>query len=141
MSTKEKSVRAAREARRLFAAFRRTRPFWGGLWTIVAGAWIVKMMSFPLGIALNGGWSYSSGYVIGAGLIVFGLMAWVAPRYRMLAGVASFILAIVAFPVADLGGYLVGSIVGISGASMILAWGDKPQKAGKRRSGGEEIAA
>ncbi|MCA1983325.1 DUF6114 domain-containing protein [Nocardioides nematodiphilus] len=129
------ATKARREARILFAAFRRSRPFWGGLWTIVAGAWIVKVMSFPLGIALNGGWSYSAGYVVGGSLIVFGVVAWLAPNYRMLAGVVAFLLAIAAFPVADLGGYLVGSLLGIVGSSMIIAWGDKPARLerGRRR--------
>lgn len=129
------ATKARREARVLFAAFRRSRPFWGGLWTIVAGAWIVKVMSFPLGIALNGGWSYSAGYVVGGSLIVFGVVAWLAPNYRMLAGVVAFLLAIAAFPVADLGGYLVGSLLGIVGSSMIIAWGDKPARLerGRRR--------
>ncbi|MGZ4451799.1 MAG: DUF6114 domain-containing protein [Nocardioides sp.] len=129
------TTKALREARILFAAFRRSRPFWGGLWTIVAGAWIVKVMSFPLGIALNGGWSYSAGYVVGGSLIVFGVVAWLAPNYRMLAGVVAFLLAIAAFPVADLGGYLVGSLLGIVGSSMIIAWGDKPARLerGRRR--------
>jgi hypothetical protein len=96
-------------------------------------------MSFPIGIALNGGWSYSSGYVVGTGLIVFGLTTWAAPRYKVLAGLVSFVLAIVAFPVADLGGYLVGSLVGVVGSSMTLAWGDKPEKV--RKSGTDRAAA
>jgi len=129
------AMKALHEARVLFAAFRRSRPFWGGLWTIIAGAWIVKVMSFPIGIALNGGWSYSAGYVVGGSLMVFGVIAWLAPNYRMLAGVVTFLLAIAAFPVADLGGYLVGSLLGIVGSSMIIAWGDKPARLerGRRR--------
>ncbi|HEY9371310.1 DUF6114 domain-containing protein, partial [Streptomyces sp.] len=59
-----------------FRAWRRTRPFWGALWLIVAGAWIIYWMSFDIGIALTGGWSYSAGYVMGGALIMFGLVTW-----------------------------------------------------------------
>ena len=116
--------------RRWFRAFRRTRPFWGGLWTMVAGAEIIKAMSFEIGLALTGGWSYSAGYVMGGGLILFGLVAWFAPHYRGLAGVLAFLIALGAFPTANLGGYLFGSVVGVVGASMIWSWG--PKKPSKR---------
>ncbi|MGZ4451797.1 MAG: DUF6114 domain-containing protein [Nocardioides sp.] len=111
--------------RQWFRAFRRTRPFWGGLWTMVAGAEIIKAMSFDIGLALTGGWSYSAGYVMGGGLILFGLVAWFAPHYRGLTGILAFLVALGAFPAANLGGYLFGSVVGVVGASMIWSWGPK----------------
>ena len=114
--------RAARGVARLvgviwrwFRAWRRTRPFWGGLWTILAGLEIIKAMSFSIGLALTGGWGYSAGYVMGGGLVLFGLVAWLAPFYRSLAGVAAFLIALGAFPTANLGGYLIGSVLGIIG--------------------------
>lgn len=115
-----------------FRAFRRTRPFWGGLWTMVAGAWIVRMMSSDLMLAFSGGWSYSAGYILGGALVSFGLVAWFAPHYRSLVGIFAFVVALAAFPAANLGGYLVGSVLGIIGGSMIWAWGDKPPKDAKR---------
>ena len=117
--------------RQWFRAFRRTRPFWGGLWTIVAGAEIIKAMSFQIGLALTGGWSYSAGYVMGGALILFGLVAWFAPHYRGLAGILAFLIALGAFPTANLGGYLFGSVLGVVGASMIWSWG--PKRPSKRQ--------
>lgn len=121
-----------------FAAFRRTRPFWGGLWTMLGGLWIVRMMSFDLLLAVSGGWSYSAGYVLGGALVLFGLVAWFAPHYRSLVGVLAFLVALVAFVAANLGGYLVGTVLGIVGGSMIWAWGEKKPKpatrAGRRRA-------
>lgn len=115
-----------------FRAFRRTRPFWGGLWTMLAGAWIIRIMSSDLMLAFSGGWSYSAGYILGGALISFGLVAWFAPHYRSLVGIFAFVVALVAFPAANLGGYLVGSVLGIIGGSMIWAWGEKPPKRAKR---------
>jgi hypothetical protein len=119
---------------RWFAAFRRTRPFWGGLWMILAGLWIVRAMNFSIGLALTGGWSFAAGYVMGGGLILFGLVAWVAPHYRTLTGLVGFLIAVGAFPTANLGGYLVGSVLGVIGASMVWAWGEKkPRRERSRR--------
>lgn len=116
---------ALRSAWRVFRDWRRTRPFWGGLWTILAGLWIIRAMSFSFGLALTGGWSYSAGYVMGGGLVLFGLTSWFAPHYKGLCGVAAFLIALGAFPTANLGGYLVGSVLGVVGSSMIWSWGPK----------------
>lgn len=117
-------------ARTWFRAWRRTRPFWGGLWTVLAGLEIVKAMSFSIGLALTGGWSHSAGYVMGGGLVLFGLTAWFAPHYRGLAGILAFLIALGAFPWANLGGYVLGSVLGIVGSSMIWSWG--PKRPGRR---------
>lgn len=121
-------LRTLNTARLWFRSWRRTRPFWGGLWTILAGLWIIRAMSFSFGLALTGGWSYSAGYVMGGGLALFGLVAWFAPFYKSLAGVVGFLIALAAFPTANLGGYLIGSVIGIVGASMIWAWGPKKRR-------------
>lgn len=118
------------EARVVFRALRRTRPFWGGLWCILAGLWIIRAMNFSIGIALAGSWPQVAGILTGAGLVLFGLVVWVAPIYRGLMGVFAMILALLAFPMANLGGFLIGSVLGIFGASMILSWGDKPTRRG-----------
>lgn len=128
-------------ARRVFRDWRRTRPFWGGLWTILAGLWIVRAMSFSIGLALTGGWSYSAGYVMGGGLVLFGLTAWFAPYYRGLCGIAAFLIALGAFPTANLGGFLVGSVLGVVGSSMIWSWGPKKPRARGKRVGEPAVEA
>ncbi|UDY23201.1 DUF6114 domain-containing protein [Nocardioides sp. Kera G14] len=133
--------RSLNDARLSFRAFRRTRPFWGGLWTILAGVWIIRAMSFSIGLALTGGWSYSAGYIMGGGLVLFGLVAWVTPSHRGLAGIAAFLIALGAFPAANLGGYLVGSVAGIIGSSMIWAWGEKRLRSPKSAATGHHQGA
>lgn len=89
------------------------------------------MMNFSIGIALTGGWSYSAGYVMGGGLILFALVAIFTPHYKSLAGVMAYLIALGAFPTANLGGFLLGSVLGVIGASMIWSWG--PKKPSRRR--------
>lgn len=117
--------RVLNEGRQWFHDFRVTRPFWGGLWTILAGLWIVRAMNFSIGLALTSNWPYLAGILIGVALVVFGLVAWFAPIYHTLLGIMCLFLALMAFPAANLGGYLVGSVVGILGASLMWSWGEK----------------
>lgn len=44
------------------------------------------------------------------------------PHARILAGVAAMIIALVAFPAANFGGFIVGTLLGIVGAALVLAW-------------------
>ncbi|UDY23203.1 DUF6114 domain-containing protein [Nocardioides sp. Kera G14] len=125
-----------REARLVFRAWRRTRPFWGGLLTMLAGVWIIRAMRFSIGIALTSNWPYIAGFLVGGGLVLFGLVAWFAPIYRGLLGLLCLALSLLAFPMANLGGYLIGSVVGIFGSSMIWSWGEKRPR-GMRRSSEE----
>lgn len=125
----------ARAAWHWFRAFRRTRPFWGGLWCMAAGAWIIRSMFFSFVLAVSGGWSHSAGYILGGGLVLFGLVAWFAPHYRALVGVLAVLLGLAAFVAANLGGYLLGSVLAILGGSMVWAWGEKaPRRARGGRS-------
>ncbi len=122
-------------ARRWFRAFRRTRPFWGGLWCVLAGLWIMRAMNFGFGLAVTGGWNFAAGYILGGGLALFGLVAWFAPHYRTLVGVLAFLFALAAFVSANLGGYLIGTVLGVIGGSMIWAWGEKKPKGARRARG------
>ena len=128
-----KVLRGLNSARLLFRAFRRTRPFWGGLWTMLAGIWIIRAMNFGIGMAITGGWNYSAGYTLGGALVLFGATAWVAPHYKSLVGIMAFAVALIAFVAANLGGYLIGTLLGILGGSMIWAWGEKSPKRDRGR--------
>lgn len=118
-------------SRTWFRAFRRTRPFWGGLWLALGGAWIVKLMSFPIGMAVGGGWDTSAGYILGGGMVLFAMTAWFAPFYAQLSGILGVLIALAAFVAANLGGLLIGTFLGIIGGSMIWAWGEKAPRANR----------
>lgn len=124
-----------RVAREVFRAFRQTRPFWGGLTMMLAGAEIAWLASSPIGLALSGGWSTSAGYLIGAALVAFGLVAWFAPVYAPLLGIAGVLVALLAFVSSNVGGFLLGTVLGIVGGAMTFGWGDKPAKR-RREPGG-----
>lgn len=127
------------EARQWFHDLRATRPFWGGLWTMAAGLWIISAMNVSIDLALTSNWPYLAGILIGVALVLFGLVAWFAPIYHTLLGIMCLFLALMAFPAANLGGYLVGSVVGILGASMMWSWGEKRPRGEARAAADEEV--
>ncbi|WP_018156529.1 DUF6114 domain-containing protein [Demetria terragena] len=111
--------------------FRQTRPFWGGLLLILAGAAIIHFAGTPVSLSMATEWNSSAGYVLGGGLVLFGLVSWLSPDYAPLLGLLGVLVALVAFVSANLGGLLIGTVLGIVGGSMVWAWGEKkPAEAG-----------
>ncbi|WP_229845147.1 DUF6114 domain-containing protein [Streptomyces cinnamoneus] len=111
--------------RRLRAAWRRwrrSRPFWGGLAAVVAGAEICAIPLAPMKIMLEQGIAGIPGVLMGLVMIVMGLSAWFAPHYRGLAGVLTVLVATATLVMSNLGGFLFGTVVGVIGGGMIFAW-------------------
>ncbi|WP_207891564.1 DUF6114 domain-containing protein [Nocardioides jejuensis] len=122
------------EAVRWFRAYRRTRPFWGGLWLAIGGLVVMKLNSYSLGMALTGGFNRSAGYILGGAMVLFAIVAWASPLYARLVGFLGVLAAMAAFVGSNFGGFLVGSILGIIGGSMIFGWGElRPRRRGARR--------
>lgn len=59
---------------------------------------------------------------MGLVVIMMGLSAWFAPHYRMFAGIVTGMCAAAALVLSDLGGFLLGNILGVIGGSMVFAW-------------------
>lgn len=59
---------------------------------------------------------------IGFGLIACGVSTWAQPTTRILAGILGFAFSLVALPGANLGGFLIGTILGVLGSAAALAW-------------------
>lgn len=59
--------------------WRRGRPFWGGLFAVLAGAWICVLPLAPLKIMLQQGVAGIPSVLMGIIMIVLGLTAWFSP--------------------------------------------------------------
>ncbi|MFC5143958.1 DUF6114 domain-containing protein [Streptomyces aureoversilis] len=114
-----------RPRRRPWAAWRRwrkARPFWGGLATVLAGAEISAIPLAPLKIMLHQGIAGIPSVLMGLVMVLMGLSAWFAPQYRTLAGVVTVMIAAAALVMSNLGGFLIGTILGVIGGGMVFAW-------------------
>ena len=116
-------------------AWRRTRPFWGGLLLAAAG---VELIGIPLsGVLSHGavklviyiGIGGVFGVLIGVLLIACGVAVCLNPAHRVFYGIAGVLLGILSFPASNLGGFFVGMLLAIAGGSMAFAWtlADHPQ--------------
>jgi Family of unknown function (DUF6114) len=116
------AVRAA------WRAWRRSRPFWGGLLLVLSG---LELLALPLtGVLIHGaiklviyiGIGGVFGVLIGILLIAAGIVLWVNPAHRVFYGIAGIALGIVSFPASNLGGFVLGMLLAIIGGALAFAW-------------------
>jgi len=111
--------------------WRRTRPFWGGLLTILGG---VELLSIPfasqaLPLVIQSG-TVGASYLIALVLIAVGLLLWWQPGQRIFLGVVAVLVSLASFVYANLGGFLVGMLLGLVGGALAAAWTPEPAAAG-----------
>ena len=115
-----------------FRRWRRSRPFWGGLLLILAGA---ELVLIPLsGILLHGaiklviyiGIGGVFGVLIGLLLITAGLLLWISPAHKTFYAITGVILAVLSFIASNLGGFFLGMLLGIIGGGLAFAWMPDP---------------
>ena len=109
-------------------AWRRSRPFWGGLLLVLGG---LELVALPLAsdlvhgavkLVIYIGIGGVFGVLIGALLIVAGLVTWFNPTHKTFYSIAGVVLGIVSFPASNLGGFFLGMLLAIIGGSIAFAW-------------------
>lgn len=125
-----------------FAAWRENRPFMGGLLMILSGVVIVTPAYLTFSVSdiqvqistLSG----VSTLLIGCLLMTCGAMAWFKGDSRILAGVAAIVLALVALPTSNIGGFVLGTLLGITGGALALSWSPEPGSPKASRRAGKK---
>ncbi|MFF2196586.1 DUF6114 domain-containing protein [Streptomyces sp. NPDC058157] len=109
-----------------FRAWRGTRPFWAGLFTLLGGVPIIyfpfadiRLANVTLAIATTSG---SVSLILGVLLITIGIALWFQQGIRVFAGVAAILLALVSIPKSNLGGFFIGFLTAMIGGCLALAW-------------------
>ncbi|MEV4946491.1 DUF6114 domain-containing protein [Streptomyces sp. NPDC053755] len=109
-------------SRTRFRRWRRSRPFWGGLFAALAGAEICVLPLAPMKVMLTQGVAGIPSVLMGLVMIVLGVSVWFAPHYRTLSGILTTLIACAALVLSNLGGFLVGTLLGILGGGLMFAW-------------------
>lgn len=131
---------------RSFNRWRKQRPFGAGLSMILGGAVILTpaYLTFDVqGLLISiSSLSGVSTLLIGVLLIVCGLLTWRGGDTRILTGVTSLILAIVALPTSNFGGFILGTVLALVGGALALSWSpdEKPVANGPGTPDGSEVA-
>ncbi|MCG5219262.1 DUF6114 domain-containing protein [Streptosporangium soli] len=104
-------------------SWRRSRPFWGGLFIVAAG---LELLSIPLAIdalpvAIMFG-TVGAGYLIALVMMIAGVLLWLQPGQRVFLGVIAVLLSLASFVYSNLGGFLAGMILGLLGGMLAVAW-------------------
>lgn len=114
------------KARLAFRAWRRTRPFWGGLLVLLAAG---PILYFPYATLSLGALRIQMATTAGAGsavigllLIALGISCWFQPMIRVFAGIAAIVLSIISLPVSNFGGFGIGLLFGILGGALACSW-------------------
>jgi hypothetical protein len=61
-------------------------------------------------------------YILGGGMVAAALVAFFQPAQRHFPALMALAFSIASLPLANLGGWLIGMVLGIAGSGMIFAW-------------------
>ncbi|MFJ9541992.1 DUF6114 domain-containing protein [Streptomyces sp. NPDC101225] len=123
-----------------FRAWRGERPFWAGLFVMLAGLPIayfpyahLQVGHLTLAMATTAG---AGSLIIGVLLVVLGFSLWFQKHVRTFAGIAAILLGLVSIPVSNIGGFLMGFLLALVGGAMAVAWAPGEPPAEEAREDG-----
>ncbi|WP_319460433.1 DUF6114 domain-containing protein [Micromonospora sp. RTP1Z1] len=119
-------VRSAGTAGRVWQGFRhwrRTRPFWGGLFTALAGVEMFGSTQMSLaGLTLKLGPTGFLGWLIPTILVTCGMLMWFSPAQRLFYSIVAAVTVVYSVLGLNLGGFFVGLLLGLVGSALGFAW-------------------
>ncbi|WP_408896999.1 DUF6114 domain-containing protein [Nocardioides sp. R1-1] len=113
----------ATRLRHRFARFRRTRPFWGAV-VLSLGAYLIArpLLGGTFDFYTTIGARSITPLLLAGGMLAAAGIAVVRPAQRHFPALVALMLAVASLPLANLGGWLVGMVLGITGAGLVFAW-------------------
>lgn len=124
-----------------FRRWRRSRPFWAGVWTLLGGGLIAYVPGTAFKFALMPGSLIWAGILVGVIIVIFGLFLWVQPSIRYLLGVLIILFSLFSFITSDFGGLLLGMLLGLVGGSLAMAWIPNAPPTRRERRRARKLAA
>lgn len=113
-----------------FRRWRRRRPFWGGLLLVLSALELFFSGNMNLnGMSVHLGPQGFLSYLLPVLLLVCGLLSWFSPAQKVFYGVVALLTALYTFIGLNLGGFVIGMLLGIFGGSLVIAWGPPRAKA------------
>ncbi len=114
------------DTRTRFRRWRHTRPFGGGVCLLISAVFLglPALSNFRIGdlILTVSTISGVSTVWLAVLMALCGVAALLWHHTRVVAGLSAMVIALVAFPAANFGGFVLGTLFGIVGASLVLAW-------------------
>lgn len=107
-----------------FKKWRNRRPFWGATLTLLAGLLILYIPLHLYAIAFIPGSLVFVGFIFGGLMLITGIFSYIYPQFSTVFGVVAIFLSVLSV-MGALGGFVVGTIIGIIGGAMLIAWEKK----------------
>ena len=104
-----------------FKKWRNQRPVWGATLTLLAGLLILYIPLQLYAIALIPGSLVFIGFLFAGLTLIIGTLAYIYPQFSTVFGVITIFLSVLSI-MGALGGFIVGTILGIVGGSFLIAW-------------------
>jgi uncharacterized protein DUF6114 len=102
--------------------WRRSRPFWGGLLVLLGGGWILLTEHPPLRMVIHLGMQGFAGLALPIVMVLCGLLLWFNPAQRLFYSILAVLLSLGTWITSNLGGFLIGMLLGIIGGSLAFGW-------------------
>ena len=118
------TIKSTREKQSMWTRFnrwRRARPFAGAILMMLSGALVLWAPIALFRYIMLPGNTLWAAFLVGALLVVMGLLQLFVPSYALMAGAIGIILSLVSLVVA-VGGLGIGMILGIIGGALSVAW-------------------
>ena len=108
---------------RAFRTWRKSRPFWGGVITILGALELLALMwGGPIQLTLIQGIAGIGTIAISVTLVAMVLISWAQPHLRTITGILIVIIGLVSMTVSNLGGFVIGMLLTVIGGSLIFSW-------------------
>ncbi|WP_042457017.1 DUF6114 domain-containing protein [Neobacillus dielmonensis] len=107
-----------------FKNWRARRPFWGATLCILSGLVILWVPAKLYEVAAAPGSIIFVGFFLGGLTLLLGVLGYIMPKLSTLLGVLAIFSSVLSI-MGALGGFLIGTILGILGGAMMIAW--KPE--------------
>lgn len=106
-----------------FARFRKSRPFWGCLVLALGGYFVMQpMFGGSMSMLMHMGVGGATVYILGGGMVAAAAVAFFAPAQRYFPAIMAAVFSVASLPLANLGGWIIGMVLGIVGSGMVFAW-------------------
>jgi hypothetical protein len=131
-------ARRSTRARLAFRAWRRSRPFWGGLLVLLGGGEIIFTYHAPLALVMHFGLYGLAGYLVPGMLVLLGLLIVFDPQHRTFYSLLAVLAALGTWLTSNLGGFILGMLLGLIGGSLAFGWQTGPKAARRRERKGKK---
>ncbi|MET7730553.1 DUF6114 domain-containing protein [Streptomyces sp. NPDC005402] len=98
------------------------RPFFGGLWLTLGGAWILLTMKASVKVVLHVGMQGVAGYLLPTLMVLLGLLILFSPDQRLFYSVTGVLISMGTWVTSNLGGFMVGLLLGVVGSILTFGW-------------------